>query len=87
METPDLINGLFESLGSLFILLSIIKLYRDKQVRGISYIHVGFFSAWGLWNIYYYPYLGQWVSFLGGLLIVITNTVYLGMLIYYSNKE
>ena len=87
MSIPDIINGSFESLGSLFILFSILKLYKEKVVRGISYVHVGFFSLWGFWNIYYYPYLGQWVSFFGGILIVLTNTVYLGMLVYYAHKE
>ena len=87
MILPDLINGAFESFGSLFILLSVRKLYRDKIVRGVSYLHVGFFTAWGAWNIYYYPYLGQWASFAGGCLIATTNTIYLSMLIYYLRHE
>lgn len=83
----DLINGIFELSGSLFILLSIIKLYKSKIVRGVSYIHIGYFSAWGFWNIYYYPYLKQWISFIGGIGIIITNTTYLILLIYYTIKE
>lgn len=87
MNIPDLINGVFESSGSLFILLSIIKLHRQKIVRGVSWIHAGFFAGWGYWNLYYYPYLGQWLSFAGGLAIVTANTFWLGQLIWYTQKE
>jgi hypothetical protein len=84
---PDLINGTFESIGAFFILLSVIKLYRDKKVRGVSWVHVGFFATWGYWNLYYYPHLNQWFSFFGGLGIVVTNSIWLCQLIYYSKKE
>ena len=87
MEWPDIVNGTFESSGSFFILLSIIKLWKDKRVRGVSWVHAGFFSAWGYWNLFYYPHLGQWFSFVGGILIVLTNTFWLGQLIYYTREE
>ena len=43
----DNINSSFEFFGGLFILLSIIKLYKDEKVRGVSFIHVGYFAMWG----------------------------------------
>jgi hypothetical protein len=85
--TPDHINGTFEALGAFFILQSIIKLHRDKKVRGVSWIHSGFFAAWGYWNLYYYPALEQWWSFAGGAGIVLTNTIWLGQILYYNRKE
>ena len=48
--SPDLITGLFETCGTGFISLSIIQLYREKIVRGVSWAHVAFFSTWGFWN-------------------------------------
>ena len=83
----DWLNGTFELLGGLFILLSCIKLYRDKKVRGVSFVHVAYFTAWGYWNIHYYPHLGQWLSFAGSLTVTLINTVWLIMLIYYTQKE
>ncbi len=85
--TPDSINGLFELFGGIFISISIYKLYKEKIVRGVSWIHVGFFSAWGIWNLYYYPTLGQWMSFYGGIGVTSTNSIFLGQLIYYTLKE
>jgi uncharacterized membrane protein YfcA len=87
MNIPDLINGLFEASGSFFIMLSILKLHKDKQVHGVSWIHAGFFAAWGYWNLFYYPHLSQWISFMGGIGIVVTNTYWLGQLVYYSQKD
>ena len=83
----DNINGLFELLGGLFILLSCVKLYRDKKVRGVSFIHVTYFTLWGYWNIHYYPHLGQWFSFGGSLAVTLINTFWLGQIIYYIKKE
>lgn len=85
--SPDTINGLFETLGGFFIALSVVSLYRAKQVRGVSWVHTAFFSAWGYWNLFYYPSLGQWFSFFGGLLLVSVNTVWLGQIVYYSVRE
>ena len=83
----DNINSSFEFFGGLFIMLSIIKLYKDKKVRGVSFIHVGYFAMWGYWNIYYYPHLNQWFSFVGGLIVTLINTFWLGQIIYYLRKE
>ena len=83
---PDIVNGSFELLGSPFILLSIIKLHKEKMVQGVSWIHTGFFALWGVWNLFYYPHLNQWFSFIGGIAIVIANTAWLVQLIYYSRN-
>lgn len=83
----DLINGSFEFLGGFFILLSCLKVFRDKKVRGVSPYHVIYFTSWGFWNLYYYPHLDQWTSFAGGTIIVLTNTLWVGMLIYYILRE
>ena len=59
MNLSDIINGSFELLGSVFILPSIIALYKAKQSKGIHWIHVLFFTSWGYWNLYYYPHLSH----------------------------
>ena len=84
---PDLVNGLFEILGSMFIVLSINKLLKDKLVRGIHWGQVGFFTSWGFWNLYFYPHLDQWASFVGGIVLASVNAIYLALLIYYTNQE
>lgn len=84
MDWPDVINGAFECLGAPFIVLSILRLARDKRVAGVSWLHAAFFAAWGYWNLFYYPHLGQWFSFAGAVLIVIANSAWLAQLIWYT---
>ena len=84
---PDLINGLFEGLGALFLLQNVLRLHKDKIVRGVHWLPTSFFMLWGYWNLFYYPHLNQWLSFFGGLAIVIVNTVWLGQMIFYLRKE
>lgn len=87
MTLPDIINGAFESTGGFFILLSVVKLSRDKKVQGVHWGHSAFFTAWGLWNLYFYPHLDQWLSFWGGMFLVSVNAVWLGQIFWYrSNK-
>jgi len=83
----DIINGLFETSGGIFISASIFKLHKDKKVRGIHWIQVCFFTIWGYWNLYYYPHLEQWFSFWGGMGICITQTIWFIQLMYYTLKE
>ena len=83
----DLINAAFECLGAGFIGLSIQDLHIRKQVAGVSPWHAGFFTAWGWWNLCYYPALGQWCSFAGGLLIVTLNTIWLLLLVRYARPS
>jgi uncharacterized membrane protein YfcA len=87
MNVNDLVNGCFEIAGGLFNFINIARVYRDKQVRGISPTVIFFFTSWTVWNIYYYPSLHQMISFGGALLMGTSNVVYLSMLLYYSWKE
>lgn len=84
---PDLINGIFELCGCLFILNHCRVLYRQKMVRGVSLVSTIFFAAWGFWNLFYYPHLGQWISFAGGIGIVAANTLWIALMIYYLSAE
>lgn len=83
----DLVNGFFEIFGGFFILFSCIKLSREKKIRGVSWVHVTYFTLWGFWNLVYYPHLGQWLSLVGTIFIVLMNCLWLGLMIYYIRKE
>ncbi len=87
MPLPDLINAIFEGLGGFIILLNVRRILQDKLVRGFDWRVMGFFTLWGVWNLYYYPHLGQWLSFVAGIWIVLVNAVYLSLMIYYIRLE
>lgn len=78
---PDLINGAFELLGAYFTWRNLLQLRRDRRLAGVYWPMVAFFTAWGLWNLVYYPALGQWASFAGGVLLVAGNAAWVALAI------
>ena len=86
MTGPDLINGTFESVGALMQLMNCRQIYRDKGHAGLWVPAWFFFTAWGYFNLYYYPHLDQWLSFSGGVALVLTNSLWVGMALYYGPK-
>lgn len=81
--SPDLINGLIELLAAGFILNHCRVLVRDQEVRGISKLSMVFFTLWGAWNMIFYPLLGQWWSFAGGIAVVAANALWLTLVMKY----
>lgn len=84
MTWADVCNGLFEALGGLLVLNHCRAVLRDRAVAGVSIVSVVMFTAWGFWNLYYYPALGQWFSFAGALVIVAANALWVALLIRFA---
>jgi len=87
MNKSDAINGIYELIGGLFLLQNCFRLYRDKEVKGITLPAATFFATWSWWNLYYYPSLNQWLSFSGALLIAVTNATWVIMAMYYTTRK
>lgn len=87
LSDPDVINALFEGAGTLFMVLTIRRLLQDKMVRGFDWRTMTFFALWAYWNMFYYPYLDQMFSYLAGLGLAASNTVYVLLMIYYILRE
>jgi hypothetical protein len=52
-------------------------------VRGVHWLPLAFWTAWGVWNVFYYPSLGQWWSFACGLGVVAGNAANLALMVRY----
>lgn len=85
--SPDFVNGLFELAGAMFTWANVIRVHKDKQVHGVSWIAVMFFTVWGYWNVYYYPVIGQPWSAACAIGLAVINTVWLTQLIYYDRRK
>ena len=46
-----------------------------------------FFTGWGIWNTYYYKSLNQNLSWTAGLLLVVINAIWLGLMWKYRNSS
>lgn len=86
MTTPDIINGVFEVVGGFAMFGNVRRLYKDKQTRGVYGPVQAFFTSWGFWNLYYYPNLNQWMSFLGGSVLVVANFSYIVLMWRYRKN-
>ena len=85
--TPDHINALFELCGTFFVLISVRRVYVDKSVAGISWLSPAFFFAWGMWNLYFYPAVGQMWSFYAGVMLAMANATWIAQLLWYGFKQ
>lgn len=70
---PDLINASVELGGAYFTWRNYLELRRARELRGVYWPTMAFFTAWGIWNLVYYPALGQWYSFAAGIVLAAGN--------------
>jgi len=84
MLLPDLINGGFEMGTGLAAWHGAWCLYRDKRMLGFSKFIMPWVTAWGFWNLYYYPHLAQWLSFIGGVVVVSGNALFVALMLNYG---
>lgn len=75
--TADVINGLYEFGGSIMCAMHVKQILKDKKTRGVSWLPFTFFATWGIWNaVWYYPAVGCWWSWAGGVALVTVNLFY-----------
>lgn len=86
MSWQDSVNGMLELLGAVAVFGHCLRAFRDKCIRGASLWATAFFSLWGFWNLFYYPSLGQWASFTGGLALVLANCFWLALMVLYRKN-
>lgn len=79
----DIINGCFEAGLVLMLILNIQRLFQDKEVKGVDWRCTAFVTLWGVWNMFYYPMLGQWFSMVAGAGVCLANMTWLGLMFYY----
>jgi hypothetical protein len=84
MSFADFINGVFEAGIALFLWKGVLMLRVDKEVKGFYWPTVAWTTAWGVWNLFYYPHLGQWFSFGGGIAVVLVNITWLAHVAHYA---
>jgi hypothetical protein len=87
MTWPDLINGVFEAVGSIALWGNVWAIIKDKQVKGARWQFAVFFTGWGFWNLFYYPHLNQWLSFWGGVSMALANVMWVSLAIWYCQHD
>jgi hypothetical protein len=82
-------NTLFEAIGSIMAWLNVKALYKDNEIKGVYWPIYIFYSVWGYWNLYYYPSVNCWGSFVAGIILALGNTawVVVAVRLYLKNKK
>lgn len=84
MNLADAGNAFFEGGLALLLTLNIKQLVKDREVKGVKLLPSIFVTAWGYWNLFYYPHLHQWASFVGGAGVCAMNTTWLYLAMKYK---
>jgi len=83
---PDLVNALFEFGGSIYIWINVFRILKDKKTRGLDWKSWIFYTIWGMWDFYYYPHLGQWISFWAAVNLSIGNVTWVWLAFKYREE-
>lgn len=86
IQWADAVNGSLELIAGFMLWINVAKIRKDKSVAGVHWLPCLFFLLWGLWNLFYYPHLGQWLSFFGGLNLSLANVVWFTYMMKYRNE-
>lgn len=84
MNVPDAINCAFEMAAGATQTLNCRRLVRDRIVKGVDWRATAFFALWGFWNLFYYPHLTQWLSFIGGVMVTTANVTWVVLALRYG---
>ena len=74
MET-DLGTAIFNMLDVMFISMSVNRIFKDKQVKGIAPASVWFFAAWSVWSREFRLHSSLWSRVLSPWLCSISSLV------------
>ena len=84
----DQINSAFVLMAALFYVLNLLKLMKDKEIKGISKISIGFFSLWNVWTLFFFIKVSEYWWTIGAyVLVAILNVAYITLMIKYGLKK
>jgi hypothetical protein len=87
MNDFDVVNACFEFGGAWCTWRNAYELYKVRKISGVYWPMTAFFATWGLWNLVYYPALGQWWSFAGGIALVLGNLAWVILAVYLKRQQ
>lgn len=83
MSFPDTFNGSLECVCAVMLALDVRALMRAKMAKGVSILARMFFWGWSIWNLWWYPHLGQWFSFVGAVAVMLPQSAWIYLLWRY----
>lgn len=75
----DHITAAFQLGASFFLCVSIVAIYRDRVLKGVSVWMVAFFALWTVYGTYNWYVLDQHWSFVTSILMAILYVIWLAL--------
>ena len=82
----DIINSIFEFGALIAAVVNIIKIYKDKKVRGVYWPAWIFYGIWSLWAIFYYITVSHWFSMVMSIGAAVAILMWLIFAFIYRDK-
>lgn len=73
----DAFNAVLELIAGAVLWLHVQRAERAGEIVGVHWAPAAFFGGWALWNCFYYPMLGQWLSAIAAVAPCIANVAFL----------
>ena len=83
MITIDHINAIFTVGGIMFVIINILQLTKDKQVKGVSIISMLFFGIWSWWLAFFYYKNSHYYSMIAAIFMGVFEIVWISLWMYY----
>jgi hypothetical protein len=74
--TLDLVNSFFQLGMAIIAWMNVVRLLRDRKVRGVTPLTVAWPMLMGWWNIIYFSTLGHYFSLVVGIALAAANTLW-----------
>lgn len=84
---PDLTQAFWELGSAVFGLLNIRAIRRSKSIAGVHWAPTAFFTAWGVYNLWFYDALHLPVAWWAGMAITAVNLIWLSHALYYMGRR
>lgn len=78
----DLIMAAFQVGSCLFLLLSVLTIFQDRELKGVSVWMIGYFTVWTIYGIWNWYRLDQFWSYTTSIAMSILYVIWLSLAIY-----
>ena len=83
----DKINASIEVVCAFLVWSNVLKIRRDKEVKGVDWRTSAFYACVGCWYLLYYVKMNQPFSFAAQAVFVAGSWTWVGHAIWYSRRR
>lgn len=83
----DATKGALEIIGAGIQLFNIVRIIRDKELKGVSFYYILFSVIANGYATYFYLFLGQWYSFFGVAIYTTITMLWAVLVLYYKGVK